>query len=113
MPNLAVRIQALDFRILFAMQETLSREQPELKEKLRAAFRASFAYSEEHLEEIADEFVKTYPADKQALLASARYPKIEFTLTETEQKLADAEMDMMVEVGWIAHKAPVHSLFAI
>ena len=98
---------------MIAMQETLSREQPDLKEKLQAAFRASFAYSEEHLEEIAGEFVKSYPGDKQALLASARYPKIEFTLTETEQKLIDAEMDMMVEVGWIPHKAPVHSLFAI
>jgi ABC-type nitrate/sulfonate/bicarbonate transport system substrate-binding protein len=98
---------------MIAMQESLWREQPDLKEKLQAAFRVSFAYSEEHLEEIADEFVKTYPGDKQALLASARYPKIEFTLTETEQKLADAEMDMMVEVGWIPHKAPVHSLFAI
>jgi hypothetical protein len=38
---------------------------------------------------------------------------MEFTLTETEQKLADAEMDMMVGVGWIPRKAPVQSLFAI
>ena len=98
---------------MIAIQETLWREQPELKEKLQAAFRASFAYSEQHLEEIAGEFVKSYPGDKQALLASARYPKIEFTFSETEQKLADAEMDMMVEVGWIPHKAPVTSLFAI
>jgi ABC-type nitrate/sulfonate/bicarbonate transport system substrate-binding protein len=60
---------------MIAMQETLWREQPELKEPLQAAFRASFAYSEEHLEEIAGEFVKKYPGDKQALLASARYPK--------------------------------------
>jgi ABC-type nitrate/sulfonate/bicarbonate transport system substrate-binding protein len=98
---------------MIAMQESLWREHPELKEKLQAAFRASFAYSEEHLEEIADEFIKSYPGDKQALLASARYPKIEFTLTDTEQKLADAEMDMMVEVGWIAHKAPVSALFGL
>ena len=97
---------------MIAMQETLWREEPELKEKLQAAFRASFAYSEEHLDEIADEFVKSYPGDRQALLASARYPKIEFTFTETEQKLADAEMDMMLEVGWILHKAPAASLFA-
>ena len=98
---------------MIAMQETLWREQPELKEKLQSAFRASFAYSEQHLDEIAGEFVKSYPGDKQALLASARYPKIEFTFSETEQKLADAEMDMMVEVGWIPHKAPVTSLFAL
>jgi ABC-type nitrate/sulfonate/bicarbonate transport system substrate-binding protein len=98
---------------MIAMRETLWRERPELKEKLQAAFRASFAYSEQHLDEIAGEFVKSYPGDKQALLASARYPKIEFTFTETEQKLAEAEMDMMVEVGWIPQKAPVQSLFAL
>jgi ABC-type nitrate/sulfonate/bicarbonate transport system substrate-binding protein len=97
---------------MIAMQESLWREEPELKEKLQAAFRASFAYSEQHLEEIARQFLKKYPGDKQALLASARYPNIEFTFTETEQKLADAEMDMMLEVGWIPHKAPAASLFA-
>ena len=51
--------------------------------------------------------------DKEALLASARYPKIEFTFTEQEQKLAEAEMNMLVEVGEIPHKAPIASLFAI
>ena len=34
-------------------------------------------------------------------------------MTAEEQKLADAEMDMMVEVGWIPRKAPVASLFAL
>jgi SAM-dependent methyltransferase len=42
-----------------------------------------------------------------------RYPRIEFTMTEQEQRLADAEMDMMVEVGWLPHKAPIGSLFAL
>jgi hypothetical protein len=77
-----------------------------------AAFRASFAYSEKHLEEIADDFLSKYPGDKEALLASARYPKIEFTFTETEQKIAEAEMEMMVEVGWIPRKASLSELFA-
>jgi len=91
---------------------TLLRDHPGIKDKLLQAFRASFAWSEAHLPEIADEFVKRYPGDKEALLASARYPRIEFTLTEAERKLADAEMDMMVEVGWIPRKVPVASLFA-
>ena len=56
--------------------------------------------------------MKSYPGDREALLASARYPRIEFTMTEQEQKFADAEMDMMVEVGWIPQKAPMASLFA-
>jgi ABC-type nitrate/sulfonate/bicarbonate transport system substrate-binding protein len=94
-------------------REDLLRDHPEIKGTLLRAFRASFAWSEEHLPEIAEEFVKRYPGDKEALLASARYPRIEFTMTEQEQKLAEAEMDMMVEVGWIPHKAPLASLFAI
>ena len=98
---------------MVAAREDLLRDHPELKEKLLKAFRASFAWSEQHLPEIADEFVKRYAGDKKALLASARYPNIEFAFTEAEQKLVDAEMDMMVEVGWIPRKAPVASLFAV
>jgi ABC-type nitrate/sulfonate/bicarbonate transport system substrate-binding protein len=98
---------------IIGAREDLLRDHPGIKDKLLRAFRASFCWSEEHLPEIAEEFVKRYPGDKEALLASARYPRIEFTMTEQEQKLADAEMDMMVEVGWIPRKAPVPSLFAI
>jgi ABC-type nitrate/sulfonate/bicarbonate transport system substrate-binding protein len=98
---------------MVAAREDLLHNHPDIKDKLLQAFRASFAWSEAHLLEIADEFIKRYPGDKVALLASARYPRIEFTLTEAEQKLADAEMDMMVEVGWIARKLPVASLFAV
>jgi len=98
---------------MIGAREDFLRDHPGIKDKLLHAFRASFAWSEEHLPEIADEFVKRYPGEKAALLASARYPRIEFTMTEQEQKLADAEMDMMVEVGWIPRKAPVSSLFAI
>ncbi len=98
---------------MVAAREDLLRENPGLKEQLLKAFRSSFAWSEEHLPEIADEFVKRHPGDREALLASARYPRIEFTFTEAEQKLAEAEMDLMVEVGWIPRKAPLASLFAV
>ena len=97
---------------MVAAREDLLRDHPGLKDQLLKAFRASFAYSEEHLPQIADEFLKRYPGDKDALLASARYPRIEFTLTETEQKLIEAEMDMLLEVGSIPRKAPIATLFA-
>jgi ABC-type nitrate/sulfonate/bicarbonate transport system substrate-binding protein len=98
---------------MVAAREDLLRDNPGLKEKLLRAFRASFAWSEQHLAEIADEFVKRYPGEKEALLASARYPHIEFTFTRAEQQLAEAEMEMMVEVGWIPRMAPIASLFAV
>ena len=98
---------------MIAVGEDLLRGHPEVKEPLLKAFRASFAYSERHLDEIADAFIQRYGGDKEALLASARYPKIEFTSTEKEQKLADAEMDMLVQVGEIPRKVPLASLFAL
>jgi len=96
---------------MIAIRESLLEEHPELREKLLSAFRASFAYSEEHLEEVADEFLKRYPGDKKAALASARYPKIEFTFTDTERKIAEAEMDMLVETGELKRKIPLSSAF--
>jgi ABC-type nitrate/sulfonate/bicarbonate transport system substrate-binding protein len=98
---------------MVAAREDVLRANPELKEKLLEAFRVSFAYSEKHLDEIADAFIDRYGGDKEALLASARYPKIEFTFTTEEQKLAEAEMNMLVEVGEIPRKAPLSSLFAL
>jgi len=98
---------------MVAVREDLLRDNPGVKEVLLKGFRASIAWSDQHLPECADAFLKKYPGDRDALLASARYPKIEFTMTEQEQKLADAEMDMMVEVGWIPRKAPVDTLFAL
>jgi ABC-type nitrate/sulfonate/bicarbonate transport system substrate-binding protein len=98
---------------MVAAREDLMSRHPEVKQQLLKAFRASFAYSEQHLEEIGDAFIQRYGGDREALLASARYPKIEFTFTEQEQKLADAEVEMLVEVGEIPHKLPVASLFAI
>ncbi len=98
---------------MIAMRESLLREHPELREKLLSAFRASFAYSEEHLEEIADVFLKSYPGDKEAALASARYPKIEFTFTDTERKIAEAEMEMLIDTGGLKRRVPLSSAFAV
>ena len=97
---------------MVAAREDLLRDHPEVREKLLRAFRASFAYSEQNLDEIATAFIQRYGGDRDALLASARYPKIEFTFSDQEQKLADAEMDMLVAVGEIPRKPPVETLFA-
>jgi len=98
---------------MVAAREDLLSKNPAIKEQLLTAFRRSFAYSEEHLDEIADAFIQRYGGDKEALLASARYPKIEFTFTNKEQKLAEAEMDMLVEVGEIPRRPPLQNLFAM
>ena len=98
---------------MVAAREDLLQKSPGIKETLLRAFRASFAYSETHLEEIADAFISRYGGDREALLASARYPKIDFTFTENEQRLAEAEMELLVEVGQIPRKAPLASLFSM
>ncbi|HWP60068.1 MAG TPA: MqnA/MqnD/SBP family protein [Candidatus Acidoferrales bacterium] len=98
---------------MIAARADLLERYPGIAEKLLGAFRRSFAYSEEHLEEIAAAFIARYGGDKEALLASARYPKIDFTLTQTERRLVEAEMEMLFEVGAIPRTAPVDSLFAI
>ena len=98
---------------MVAAREDLLQQHPGIKDVLLRAFRASLAYSEAHLEEIAEAFIARYGGDKEALLASARYPRIEFTFTEKEQRLAEAEMELLVEVGQIPRKAPVASLFAL
>lgn len=96
---------------MIAIREPLIKEHPELKDKLLGAFKASLAYSEIHLDEIADRFIERYGGDKEALLASARYPRIEFTFTETERKIADAEMNMLVEMGHLPRPVPIASAF--
>lgn len=98
---------------MVAAREDLLQKSPGIKETLLRAFRASFAYSEAHLEEIADAFISRYGGDREALLASARYPKIDFTFTENEQRLAEAEMELLVEVGQIPRKAALASLFSM
>lgn len=98
---------------MVAAREDLLQKSPGIKETLLRAFRASFAYSETHLEEIGDAFISRYGGDREALLASARYPKIDFTFTENEQRLAETEMELLVEVGQIPRKAPLASLFSM
>jgi len=98
---------------MVAAREDLLQKSPGIKETLLRAFRASFAYSEAHLEEIADAFISRYGGDREALLASARYPKIDFTFTKNEQRLTEAEMELLVEVGQIPRKAPLASLFSM
>jgi ABC-type nitrate/sulfonate/bicarbonate transport system substrate-binding protein len=97
---------------MVAAREDLLAQHAGIKETLLEAFRASFAYSEAHLDEIGAAFVERYGGDKKSLLASARYPRIEFTFTPAEQKIADAEMELLFEVGQIPRKAPVATLFA-
>jgi ABC-type nitrate/sulfonate/bicarbonate transport system substrate-binding protein len=97
---------------IVAARQDLLEQHSGIKDTLLKAFRASFAYSETRLDEIADAFIARYGGDKEALLASARYPRIEFTFTEKERRLADAEVDLLVEVGHIPRKAPVTTLFA-
>jgi len=98
---------------MVAAREDLLQQHPGIKDRLLHAFRASFAYSETHLEEIAEAFISRYGGDREALLASARYPRIEFTFTENEKRLAEAEMELLVEVGQIPRRAPVSTLFAL
>lgn len=98
---------------MVAANEGFLRQHPAAKDTLLAAFRASFAWSEDHLGEIADVFVGKYGGDREALLASARYPRIEFTFTEKEQRLAEAEMRLLADVGQIPRTTPIAPLFAV
>lgn len=94
-----------------AANERLMRDHPALRAPLLQAFRDSFAYGERNLEEVADVFIKSYGGDRDSLLASARYPRMEFTFTENERLLAQRQMEMFVEVGRLARSAPVESFF--
>jgi ABC-type nitrate/sulfonate/bicarbonate transport system substrate-binding protein len=98
---------------MVAIREPLLRDHPELREKLLSAFKASIAYSERHLPEIAEKFMARYGGERDAILASARYPKIEFTFTDTERKIAEAEMKMLAEMGELPREIPIAPLFVI
>ncbi|MBI4491003.1 MAG: ABC transporter substrate-binding protein [Deltaproteobacteria bacterium] len=98
---------------IIAIREPLLKERPELRVKLLRAFKASFDYSEGHLEEIAASFIERYGGDRDALLASARYPRIEFTFTDTERRIAETEMEMLVEMGELKRKIPLDSVFVV
>jgi ABC-type nitrate/sulfonate/bicarbonate transport system substrate-binding protein len=98
---------------MIAVGEPLLQEHPEARAVLLKAFKESIEYSEKHLPEIADKFMARYGGDREAILASARYPKIEFTFTETELRIAEAEMKMLVEIGELAREIPIAPLFVI
>ena len=65
------------------------------------------------MDEVADEFIKTYGGDREALLISARYPRMEFTFTDTERRLAQRQMEMFVEVGRLPRNASIESFFVM
>lgn len=96
---------------MVAASESLIRQSPALSGALVDAFRQSFAYSERNLLEVADVFVKSYGGHREALLASARYPRMDFTFTHAERELAQRQMEMFVEVGRLPRAAPIESFF--
>jgi hypothetical protein len=91
----------------------LIRKNPELRPDLLDAIRESFVYSERNIDEVADVFLASYGGDREALLMSARYPRMEFTFTENERRLAERQMEMFVEVGRLPRSAPIESCFAV
>ncbi len=98
---------------IIAANETLIRQNPEIRAVLLDAIRESFAYSERNIDEVADVFIASYGGEREALLTSARYPRMEFTFTENERRLAQRQLEMFVEVGRLPRSAPVESFFAI
>jgi len=98
---------------IIAVREPLLQAEAQLREKLLAAFKASLHYSTEHLDEIADAFIERYGGDKEVLFASVRYPRIDFTFTEQEQKIAQAEMEMLFEMGELPRRIAVAPQFVV
>jgi len=98
---------------MVAARAGLIGDNPALHGALLAAFRESFAYSERNMDEVADVFIRSYGGDREALLTSARYPRMEFTFTDTERRLAQRQMEMFVDVGRLPRNAPVESFFVI
>lgn len=97
---------------MVAVREDLLAAEPGLVERLLPVLRESFAYSEAHLDEVADVFLDQYGGDREALLASARYPRVEFTFTEEEQRIAQAELEVLVEMGRLPYAEKITALFA-
>jgi ABC-type nitrate/sulfonate/bicarbonate transport system substrate-binding protein len=95
-----------------AVNESLIRENPSLRDALLGALRESFVYSERNMVEVAEVFVGTYGGDREALQISARYPRMEFTFTDAERRLAQRQMEMFVDVGRLPRNAPIESFFA-
>ena len=63
------------------------------------------------MDEVADVFIRTYGGDRDALLISARYPRMEFTFTAAECRVAQRQMEMFVEVGRLPRTAPIETFF--
>jgi ABC-type nitrate/sulfonate/bicarbonate transport system substrate-binding protein len=97
---------------MIAANESWLRRHPHLCADALGAIRESFAYSERNLEQVADRFIASYGGDREALLASARYPRMEFTFSEQERRLAQRQMDMFVSVGRLKRSSPVEDFFA-
>jgi ABC-type nitrate/sulfonate/bicarbonate transport system substrate-binding protein len=98
---------------IIAVREPLLKAHSDLRGKLLAAFRASLHYGEQHLGEIAEEFIGRYGGEKEALLASVQYPKIEFTFTDLERAIAEREMEMLVEMGFLSKRIAVGPQFVL
>ena len=96
---------------MLATREDLLQEHPEFAGQILDACRKSIAYSDAHLEEVADKFIARYGGEKQDILASAGYPKIEFTFTDTERKEAEATMDMLIETGRLEGRVDLSTAF--
>ena len=96
---------------IVAARESLMRQNPALRDVLLAAFRESFAYSERNMDEVADVFMRAYGGDREALLISATYPRMEFTFTEAERGLAQRQMEMFVDVGRLPRNEPIENFF--
>jgi ABC-type nitrate/sulfonate/bicarbonate transport system substrate-binding protein len=98
---------------IIAVREPLLKADPGLRAKLLAAFKASLDYGTGHLGEIADAFIERYGGEKEALFASVKYPKIDFTFTEREQNIAQAEMEMLFEMGDLPRRIAVAPQFVV
>src|SRR5918999_466819 len=71
---------------MVAAREDLLQQHPGIKETLLKSFRASFAYSEAHLDEIADAFIARYGGEKESVFCCGSFPRIEVNLTENMQR---------------------------
>jgi len=96
---------------MLATREALLEEHPEFKDQILDACRRSIAYSEDHLDEIADKFIAKYGGEKELIVASARYPKIVFTFTDTERKEAEATMEMLIETNRLEDRVDLSQAF--
>jgi ABC-type nitrate/sulfonate/bicarbonate transport system substrate-binding protein len=97
---------------MIAANQSWLRRHPQPCAEALGAIRESFSYSERNLEEVADRFIASYGGDREALLASARYPRMEFTFSDQERRLAQRQMDMFVSVGRLKRSVPVEDFFA-